>query len=356
MKLVSINSNGLNLRSIALSIGILLLSAVCGLAQIDKAGSSAAPSALTSSELGKPIAGEALPLPALTTTNISLRQPDGLILSTGNMYFTSHDAAGAAVWRTSQTSIPGQESVLYWEQGARFGDIVFAQIDGNFFGYFFAKKSGVITIRRISLTGGTATVIATVSNLNVEDRRNLVTDGKFLYWQDRTAIRKMPVRGGAVSVLDRTPPTNPTAGIAVNVDRIIYATGVDIRFVPADGSAITSPEVRTIVHASGPVTALFAVSNGVYWGEVNGAVRLKVGSITKTLRTTPGVIPTSISTNGFTAGAFEAWTQCNALTCQLASEFSGSSSMPVGAGALGISVTSAGHVFWGDATGVHRIF
>jgi hypothetical protein len=45
---------------------------------------------------------------------ISFRKPDGLILSEGNLYFTSHDNAGAAVWRTSQTSIPGQETVLYW--------------------------------------------------------------------------------------------------------------------------------------------------------------------------------------------------------------------------------------------------
>src|SRR6476469_8719711 len=70
---------------------------------------------------------------------VTSRKPDGLILSTGNLYFTSHDAAGATVWRTSQTSVPGQASVLYWEPGARFGDIVFAQVDGSFFGYFFAQ-------------------------------------------------------------------------------------------------------------------------------------------------------------------------------------------------------------------------
>src|SRR6476619_5761303 len=91
---------------------------------------------------------------------ISSRKPDGLILSTGNLYFTSHDAAGATVWRTSQTSVPGQETVLYWEAGARFGDIVFAQVGGSFFGYFFAQKAGVITIKRVSLTGGNATTLA----------------------------------------------------------------------------------------------------------------------------------------------------------------------------------------------------
>ena len=92
---------------------------------------------------------------SLTCTHaqqVSSRKPSGLVLSTGNLYFTSHDAAGAAVWRTSQTSVPGQEGVLYWEQGAKFGDIVFAQVNGVFFGYFFAQKAGVIRIKRVPLS------------------------------------------------------------------------------------------------------------------------------------------------------------------------------------------------------------
>src|ERR1041385_4306266 len=91
---------------------------------------------------------------------VSSRPPDGLAVSTGNLYFTSHDAAGATVWRTSQISVPGQETVLYWEPGARFGDIVFAQVGGAFFGYFFVSNASGLTIKRVSLTGGPATVLA----------------------------------------------------------------------------------------------------------------------------------------------------------------------------------------------------
>src|SRR6478736_4760777 len=61
---------------------------------------------------------------------VSYRKPDGLILSTGNLYFTYHDAATASVWRASQSAVPGQEILLYSEPGARFGDFVFAQVDG----------------------------------------------------------------------------------------------------------------------------------------------------------------------------------------------------------------------------------
>ena len=135
---------------------------------------------------------------------ISSRKPDGLILSTGNLYFTTHDAAGATVWRTSQASVPGQETVLYWEAGARFGDIVFAQVGGSFFGYFFAQNGGVITIKRVSLTGGNATTLATITNVDIANsHRNLVTDGVSLFWQDDRTVRRMSINGGAVTGIHR---------------------------------------------------------------------------------------------------------------------------------------------------------
>lgn len=161
----------------------------------------------------------------------------------------------------------------------------------------------------------------------------------------------MPIRGGAVTVLD---PNTPTAGLALQNGNVIYASVADIRYVPKSG-AITSPLVRTIAKASSRVTALHAVSNGVYWGENGGAVRLKVGSTTTTLPSTMGLVPTSISTNGYTAGAAQAWTQCGSQSCRLHFDFHiGRWSTAIGADALGVTVTSSGNVFWGDATGVHR--
>lgn len=287
---------------------------------------------------------------------VSSRKPDGLILSTGNLYFTSHDAAGATVWRTSQTSVPGQETVLYWEAGARFGDIVFAQLGGSFFGYFFAQNGGVITIKRVPLSGGNATTLATITNVDIANsHRNLVTDGVSLFWQDDRAVRKMPIGGGAVTVLDPSSPNTPTAGIALQNDRVIYASVREIRFVPKAG-AVTSPAVRIIAQASSPVTALHAVSNGVYWGERTGAVRVKVGSAIKTLPATANLVPTSISSSGFTAGAMEVWTQCGSQSCLLHIEtpVTSGSSIPIGADAIGATVLSSGKIFWGDAAGVHR--
>ena len=286
---------------------------------------------------------------------VSCHKPDGLILSTGNLYFTSRDAGGAAVWRTSQGATACQERILYWETGAIFGDIVFAELNGNFFGYFFAEKAEVSTLRRVPLAGGNATILATVNRGVVHSRRNLVTDHLNVYWQDGRAVRKIPLGGGNVTVLDQTPPQKITAGIAQRNDAIIYASGDEIRFVPKAG-AITTPLIRIIAKASSPVTALHVVSNGVYWGERSGAVRLKVGSTITTLQPPSSLIPTSISSNGFAAGGMVAFTLCGSQSCRLRIDSPGSTGggFPISTDALGVSVLSSGKIFWGDAAGVHR--
>jgi len=293
---------------------------------------------------------------------ITSRKPDGLAVSTGNVYFTSHDAAGATVWRTSQNSHPGQESVLFWEAGARFGDIVFAQIGGNFFGFFFARKNNVITIRRVPLTGGNATVIATVTDVDIDNSHgNLATDGVSLFWQDVGAIRKVSVNGGPITTLDQTRQNTPTAGIVLQNGRIIYASVTDIRFVPTTG-AVTAPAVRTLATAATTVTALHAGFSGVYWGDRDGAVRVKrSGSPAHTLPGTAGVMATCIATNGVvTANGVQsdaqiAWTRCTSQSCQLVRfPISSGAVQPIGNDALGAHITSAGNVFWGDTAGVHR--
>jgi hypothetical protein len=290
------------------------------------------------------------------TKDVSRRKPDGLILSTGNLYFTSHDAAGATVWRTSQLAKPGQEALLYREPGAKFGDITFAKVDGRFFGYFFATRGGAVQIKRVPLTGGQAIVLASVGDaIDIENtHHNLLADGVNLYWQNVDSILKMPIRGGAITVLDTTDQNTPTAGIELQNGRIIYASLNAIRFVPTAGAS-SSPLLRTIATASSGVSALHAVSNGVYWGERNGPVRRKVGTTTRTLSSSTVLFPNSISTSGQTAGGLEVWTACNNQGCRLRIErpfFD--ASIPIAADAFGVSVTSSRVVFWGDAAGIHR--
>jgi hypothetical protein len=305
---------------------------------------------------------------ALTSGLVSLRQPDGLILSTGNLYFTSHEHVGgstnAYVWRTAQSAVPGQEAQLYKENVALFGDIVFAQVGGAFFGYFFAtpRIGEPVVIKRVPLTGGPATIVPAGPAVHIgfidifNTHRNLVTDGAYLYWQNHSSVQKIPIGGGDITVLDDAPTSTPTAGLALQGKNLIYASENHIRFVPTDGSTILPPHLRTIVTAATRVTALHAVDNGAYWGEESGAVKVKVGTTVTTLPSTPGLVPTSISTNGRTAGAAQAWSQCGGSSgCKLHFAYpSWNSSSAIGTRALGVTVTSASNVFWGDDAGVHR--
>lgn len=289
---------------------------------------------------------------------VSFRKPDGLILSTGNLYFTSHDPVAAHVWRTSQISNPGQEVVLYWEADAIFGDITFAQVDGAFWGYFFAMKNGDSTarIKRIPLTGGIATVIGPeITHVDIiNSHRNLVADGVNLYWQDVDSLRKMPIRGGEITVLDKTTPSTPTAGIALTNRNIIYASVDRIHFVPTSG-AITAPSVRTIVTATSRVTTFHPVTNGIYWGEA-GAIRVKAGSTISTVAQGSGFVPTSIFTNGPPVGGSVVWTECGSQSCQLHIHSPVlDTSRVIGNDAIGVTVKSSGSVFWGDSNGVHRL-
>lgn len=298
------------------------------------------------------------PTETATSELVSYRQADGIVLSTANLYFTYHDAATASVWRAAQSAIPGQEILLYSEPGTRFGDIVFAQVDGAFWGYFFSiDPAGTATIKRVPLTGGAATVLATIADVDVANsHRNLVTDGVNLYWQDVDSVRRMPIGGGAVTVLDQTSPNTPSAGLALRDGDVIYASVDAIRFVPVSG-ATTPPSARTIVTASDRVTALHAVVDFVYWGEQNGAIRaVTSGSAPVTIAATPGLVPTSIATS-VQGGVFaQAWTQCDSQSCQLHFDVptGESSQYAISGDALGVSVASSGNVFWADATGVHR--
>jgi glucuronoarabinoxylan endo-1,4-beta-xylanase len=291
---------------------------------------------------------------------VSFHKPDGMILSTGNLYFTSHDEYGAHVFRTGQTSSPGQEIELYHEPpGNRFGDIVFANVGGVYYGYFFAVNSvGQSSIKRILLTGSpVATVLTPVfNNIDiVNSHHNLATDGVNLYWQDVSSVKKMPIGGGGITTLDLTTPNTPTAGVYLSNGNVIYASVAAVRYVPT-GGAVTNPMFRTIANANAPVTTLLPVANGTYWGDRNGAIQLKVGSTISTIQANTGLVPTSMGTNGYTAGGALVWTQCASSTCQLVFHFPAfNGPVPIANNALGASMNSSGNVFWGDDSGVHRL-
>jgi hypothetical protein len=296
---------------------------------------------------------------------VSTRKPTGMILSTGNIYFTSREGGTAHVWRTAQSAQPGQEVSLYSQADARFGDIVFANVGGGWFGYFFSQKDNIgpnesiITIKRVPLTGGAAIDLPMNGRINNVDifnsHRNLVTDGAYLYWQDIAGIQRMRIAGGDITTLETTQShTTPTAGIALRGRNLIYADMDRIRYVPTAGP-ITSPLVRTIAETSSQVVTIHVAPDRVYWGERSGAVRVKRGSLISTLAPPSNTSPTSISAHPVVPVDTQVWTRCAGGTCELRIERqSGNWTEPIGASAFGATVTSTRRIFWADQQGLHR--
>jgi glucuronoarabinoxylan endo-1,4-beta-xylanase len=299
-------------------------------------------------------------------TVISFHRPDGMVLSTDNLlYFTAHDAFGAYVFRTGQDSYPGQEIALYQEPpGNRFGDIIYAEVGGVWYGYFWAMNSaGQSVIKRILLTGSPTAKVLTPPITNVDivnSHHNLATDGVHLFWQDVSSVKKMPIGGGPITTLDPTTPSTPTAGVYLRAgegDReIIYASLNAVRHVPVEG-ANTNPAIRTIVHANAPVTTILLVADGIYWGDRSGTIQMKVGGTISTIQPSTGLVPTSIGTNGFTAGGALMWTQCGSSGCEAGFNLpGGSGAFPIANNALGALMNSSGNAFWGDDSGLRRLF
>jgi hypothetical protein len=237
---------------------------------------------------------------------------DGMVLSTANIYFTAHDNAGASVFRTAQSAAPGQEVELCHEPACQFGDIVFANVDGAFYGYFFALADGMTTIRRIPLApqqGQAAEIIGPVppaADIDiVSSHGNLVTDGSFLYWQSDTAINKMPIRGGAVTILDRTPLTRPATGLHLVGPNLIYAAGRVVYYVPANGSAITLPASRVVFTTATGVVACAPRAGIIYVADRNGAIAGHYGNGGNDVTQEPG----AAFITSMAYGEAVAWTQ-----------------------------------------------
>jgi hypothetical protein len=287
---------------------------------------------------------------------VAQRVADGMVLSTANLYFTAHDNAGAGVFRAAQSAKPGQEVELCHEPDCRFGDIVWAKVDDVFYGYFFALAGGMTTIRRIPLApqpGQVAEIISpAAADIDiVSSHGNLVTDGSFLYWQSDTAINKMSVRGGAVTVLDRTPLTRPATGLHLVGPNLIYAVGRVVYYVPVDGSAITPPVLRVVFTTATGVAACAPLAGSIFVADRNGAIGWHADNGSSQIKQNPGAaFVTSMAYDG--AHTALAWTQM-AGAWQLHLETGVNNfTFTTGANPRLALFNVAGDVYWLDDNGV----
>jgi surface antigen len=262
-------------------------------------------------------------------TTLSYTQPDRLVQSTGNLYWTADQTVDgvsyADVFRASKDNEPGQERALYQEpipatsSPVDFAAITYANVSGTWYGYFVANHPlhfGPHVMRvesqimRVPLAGGAAVVLAT-SPAPIGSR-DLVTDGSFLYWADADGIRKMGIGGGTVQTL---VPGETYSHLGLDGPVLYYSSGNSILRVPTGGGAST-----TVVSAASAITAInppTATDVNVHFGEANGSVNLfpgPYGSVYQLQAPGVGVNVTSVSV----ADNYVIWGECFAELAEAA--------------------------------------
>ena len=289
---------------------------------------------------------------------LSYSQPDRLIQSTGNLYWTADQTvqgrSTAVVYRASKANEPGQEQILYQEPSlpasrVDFEAITYANVGGTWYGYFVANYANYPSqhesqIKRVPLTGGAAVVLAT--SPAAIGNRDLVTDGSSLYWADADGIRKMAITGGTVQTL---VSGQTFAHLGLDGPVLYYSSGNSILTVPTSGGAST-----TVISAPSPITAIYppSTANGLVWAEANGSVnRYDGGDIYNQLQApVAGVSVTSVSV----AGNYILWADCFPQWCLVEGEDNGS---VVSVATSGIPVDAqgdAGAWYWGDSGGLEK--
>jgi len=295
------------------------------------------------------------PAHAAGLSSVSNTDPQRLVQSTGNLYWTNNvlnqvGTSFSSVYRTSKSATPGQETVLYRElhNGRRyFGALTYANVGGVFYGYVAVNDTSNSTsvIKRFPLAGGAATTI--VTSPGFIGTRDLVNDGTSLFWADAGGLRSAPISGGAAQT---RVSTNTIAWLALDATRVFFTSGSTVRSVPKTGV----PVVTTQVSAPTTVTALHVRTSGtptLYWGLRND--ELKSRPLSSTVVTTwqaaaPGRQVTSVSSDGTRL----LWTTCS-LTLDACSvvKRSGFSTVVVATERVDARDVQgdATAMFWGDA-------
>jgi hypothetical protein len=300
------------------------------------------------------------PQPLAASSIVAFSSPNGLVASTGNLYWTSTavDEFGpdvSTVWRAGKNNVPGNESVLYREFGDDrfFGSIVFAN-PGAFFGYFIANyitPTGVTSqIKRVPLTGGQAVVIAT-SPAPI-GLRDLLTDGSMLFWVDAGGIRSVPLAGGPVTTLRSS---NFITRLTIDSTFLYYGEEFLIFRMLKTGA-----EQRVVVSTNGRVTALH-VDGGigyVFWGEQGGGVFTRPSFPGQTRITYQAASPGRDVTSVGWDGSRVLWSDClqpGNTACTVKKRQAGVTfTLTSGKVGVGHLQWDAASVYWGDVGFLRR--
>lgn len=143
---------------------------------------------------------------ASSTNVVAVRPVTRLVQTPGDLYFTS----GKTVFRTSKSSTPGAEVALHTEPspGPTVGALTVASVGGASFVYFLVDHGASVQIKRVSATGGAATLLATApGTLGSLGPGAIDSDGTWLFWSDSAGIHRMAIGGGAIVTRTTDTPT-----------------------------------------------------------------------------------------------------------------------------------------------------
>lgn len=300
---------------------------------------------------------------AVTLSPVSGHEPERLVQSTGNLYWTHNETNNnpelgppfSAVYRTSKLATPGQERPLHRMTHAgnvQFGALTYAKVGTTFYGYFAVNDltRGTSVIKRVPLGVTDAPATPVTASPGSMRNRDLVADSAHLYWSDGRGLHRRPLSGG---------PTEPLATsssitrVALHAGYVYYSLGTRIYRLSKTRPVAGPP----VVSATSTVTALHVAGTTptVYWGERNNAVRrYTVGG---TRQTYQGPAPDRIVTSVFHDGSRLLWSHCttrgDGCAVVLRRVFVNTTMAEGGVGAKDVQGDSSA-AFWGDTNAVYR--
>lgn len=214
-------------------------------------------------------------------TKLSNETPGGLVVTADHLFwtathFTEVGNDWATVYRTSKASPTAHVLIHQRIENPNetsfflFGDIAHASAAGVpsvFFSYSYSVDGFTgAYVMRLPAAGGAVTVVGASDYVGENE---LVTDGSSVFWSDWGTTHRIPVAGGAQTLL--IADASPTLGLSASY--VYYADGTAVRRVNKAGG---SPEL--VFTAPSPIASLYVFAPDsafgvVYWGEQGGAVR-----------------------------------------------------------------------------------
>jgi hypothetical protein len=299
---------------------------------------------------------------APTVTTWSIFEPDHLLQSTGNLYWTFNVGSTggrhyARLYSMSKAGPAGTAFLRYQESGTDliyFRALAYAKIGTQWYAYFVVDNAGThkSVIKRVNLAGGSAVTI--VSSPGYIGSRGLVTDGEFLFWADEGGLRRSTIGGAELATL----ATGTSFGSVGGVDfyhRVYFSFGSSVWSTPRSRASL-----RREVQGTSAITSLALVGTdptSLYWSERNGSVRGRnflSERVTYQGPSTAGRRATSVSA---TNERRVAWTDCAAGLdhCWMRRRTGNvTTSVPVGNSAKNVQLDDTA-TFWGDGVGLRKL-